>query len=390
MTQQVTQIHFRYLTATDFFNIYKPADTEAGGGGQTYVDFPTAKVPRAAWDALFDGLNGLTVRTRANGPEWEFPVFSLGIPQVDEPQRISVYQRRAQSIVISSQNVQRREGNRIIGWLPPHGFPAPADASQRHGQLPDGLCVYLFRTTENQIGAGWFLNGRETVVGDEGAADLLAPMLAPGSRAGSAGVIRVPAASPLFVDEEERLGTFKTEGTPRITLADVEESGELAEQVNGEVEPSFSQANREIDLLKRLIGEDSKNVAQTPEVQDRVRRIRKRNIRAVRALKALYQGRCQLTGEEFIFQQRNGSYYCEVHHLIPLGDGGDDDPKNMIVVSPLIHRMFHHARVSGLNLNGIEEEPSGAARLNVTLAGTEFTIRWHPEHAALILRFANG
>ena len=76
-----------------------------------------------------------------------------------------------------------------------------------------------------------------------------------------------------------------------------------------------------------------------------------RNQKIVAALKALYGGRCQLTGDQFVFKKTDGELYCEAHHLLALGSGGADSPYNLVIVSPLIHRMFHYAEVSGLDLN---------------------------------------
>jgi len=42
--KKVKSIVFRYITAADFFNINKPSGTEIGGGGQSYIDFPTDSI----------------------------------------------------------------------------------------------------------------------------------------------------------------------------------------------------------------------------------------------------------------------------------------------------------------------------------------------------------
>jgi 5-methylcytosine-specific restriction protein A len=118
-----------------------------------------------------------------------------------------------------------------------------------------------------------------------------------------------------------------------------------------------------------------------PEIVNRVMRIRQRNNKLVRNLKVLYDGRCQLTGEKFTFRKRNGEWYSEVHHLIPLGENGSDAYANAIVVSPLIHRMLHYATVSEINLNNIVD-----GQLPITINGIEYAITWHPDHISTVER----
>jgi 5-methylcytosine-specific restriction protein A len=110
----------------------------------------------------------------------------------------------------------------------------------------------------------------------------------------------------------------------------------------------------------------------------------KRNQKITAALKQLYGGRCQLTGDRYTFKKRDGSLYCEAHHLLALGRGGADSPFNLIVVSPLIHRMFHYADVSGLDLKNIRDN-----KLDISISGEPFTITWHPKHAELVNAAAN-
>ena len=82
---RVEAIVFRYLTDADFFNINKPTGTESAGGGQAYIDFSTADVPVATWERFLRGLVGLQRSAAAQGPRWEFPVNSVGMPASDQP-----------------------------------------------------------------------------------------------------------------------------------------------------------------------------------------------------------------------------------------------------------------------------------------------------------------
>ena len=103
-----------------------------------------------------------------------------------------------------------------------------------------------------------------------------------------------------------------------------------------------------------------------------------RNRKAVRDLKKLYR-RCQITGDDFVFLKVNGEPYLEVHHLVPLGEGGSDEPSNLVVISAHIHRMLHYSNVEGIDLAKIVEN-----KLDFTINGEVFTITWLPEHAKII------
>ena len=103
-------------------------------------------------------------------------------------------------------------------------------------------------------------------------------------------------------------------------------------------------------------------------------------MKAVKDLKALYENRCQISGEIYSFKKIDGVTYSEVHHLIPLGKGGADDPRNMIVVNPLIKRMLHYAEVTGLDFNAIQEDEDGESCLEIRINGEPFTIIWHKDH----------
>jgi 5-methylcytosine-specific restriction protein A len=114
-------------------------------------------------------------------------------------------------------------------------------------------------------------------------------------------------------------------------------------------------------------------------VSYKVQQVRKRNRKAVAALKKLY-GECQMTGMTYVFLSAKGTPYLEVHHLIPLGSGGADSPHNMVVLSAHAHRMLHHAEVSGLDLAQIKDNS-----LTFSINGKSATIKWHPKHSELVM-----
>jgi len=152
--QKVKSIIFRYLTPADFFNIYKPSGTEEGGGGQGYIDFPITAVSLDEWSQFFEGADSVICDTVAQGPSWEFPINSLG---QTEAQDLKIYQRRPQSICISSQRITSPRENRVTAWKPQNGFPEPSNPTERN-TVPANLLIYLVRTADNEFWAGWSLN----------------------------------------------------------------------------------------------------------------------------------------------------------------------------------------------------------------------------------------
>jgi 5-methylcytosine-specific restriction protein A len=154
--QKVRSIIFRYLTTADFFNIYKPSGTEEGGGGQGYIDFPVNAVSLDEWSQFFEGASSVICDSVAQGPSWEFPINSIG-QTTNSDRNLKIYQRRPQSICISSQRITSPRENRVDAWRPEYGFPEPIDPTNRDS-VPSNLLIYLVRTTKNEFWAGWAQN----------------------------------------------------------------------------------------------------------------------------------------------------------------------------------------------------------------------------------------
>ena len=140
-----------------------------------------------------------------------------------------------------------------------------------------------------------------------------------------------------------------------------------------------------------MFGEDEAYAGTViPTRRRTILQVRERNTRAVRDLKELYGHRCQLTGDEFVFLKRNGTPYTEAHHLIPLANGGADNPLNIVIVSPLIHKMLHYAQVDCLDIASIRREDDGSASLQIRINNEDYTIRWLPGHAERVLSHAQN
>ena len=364
-------IIYRYLSNADYFNIYKPAGTEPGGGGQTYTDFLTRFIPIVDWRAFFAGIPGVGETTGARGPRWTLPVNSIGVPENRRTQQLVIYQRRAASVCISSQRLHGRGANRVEAWRPEHGSPEPTDP-ESHQQLPVGLAIYLIRAHEREIWAGWFQ--QPIIYRDALAGDLLRAMLVD-TNPGSVGLLRF---------RDGQLNFDETDATqPFFTAA----SAPPAAAIAGPVATVQQHRSRTEDELVSVLFQEDETVPrnETESRREYVVFIRRRNAAAVSALKELYNHECQVTGTRFTFLKRDGKNYTEAHHLIPLGEGGADDPRNIIIVSPLIHRMLHHASVGPIDPSRIEVQGDGSATLAITINNESYTIRWHPEHARAVL-----
>jgi len=370
---------YRYITQAEFYNLYKPEDSEDTGGGQTYIDFPTRSVTPQQWTEFFNGAEDLALAQATNGPSWTVRVRSIGLPEDAPRQSMKVYQRRPASIIVSSQYLYSREQNRVLAWHPDFGFPEPADNRERQ-QRPPGLVVFLARTDNGEVWAGWFLNdsSESWPVADSDARDALMPMLSRSNLGsdGAAGFIDLSRAG-VQIDELNYVAPFRaSQGLP----------GRIAPSVGQGTE--FVPSSDPLEASERAFAEAYLDQDEVPAVTDEERvyysRVRRRNQRAARALKSLYSEECQITGDAYTFEKRDGTRYVEVHHLVPLGEGGADDPRNMIVTSALTHRQLHYANVEGVDLSRISTRPDGWGELPVTINGEPALIVWHPLHAQLI------
>ena len=381
--KEASQIVFRRLTTADFYNINKPKGSEARGGGQSYIDFPTSAVRPSDWAKFFAGLK---VTNSYSGPLWKFTVNSVGI---GKSQTAEIGQRRKASYNIRSQKLGTQLSNRLYAWHPQYGFPKPANPNKRTA-VPN-LVIYLIRTTQGEFWAGWFQ--------------------APNPQAGWSVDIRL---QPMFIQEDGNIylnpGIYfdETDGNwpfqaaapvaaagaavaPAVT---VPAGGPPAAARSGQPVPALGAATTkrspgyrkktEEEAVQQLFSDDVSSQLTFSRKQVIVQ-VLERNQKNVAALKALYKGNCQLTGEKYVFRKTDGEFYCEAHHLVPLGEGGADSPYNLVIVSPLIHRMLHYADVSGLDLSRIRDD-----KLEIEINGTPFTITWHPKHAELVSRAAKN
>jgi len=340
MEKRVESLVFRRMTYADFFNINKVGGEEAGGGGQSYFDIPINCVSIADWTRFIGTPTGVA----AKGPYWEFDINSFGLNQSID---LKIYQRATSRCAVASQKLPEnsRSGKRVPTWQPVNGFPINFNPNT------ENLVVYIVKTSDGEFWAGWFLQNQMPAnwVGNATLSTMFTD--------DAAGYLKFRRR--LFVDTTNNVWPFHFNATTIVNDIPTEED------IDDELELQDTSPR-----LQELINNNTQ-----PEFVNRVMRIRQRNNRLVRNLKNLYGGRCQITGEQFTFVKRNGEFYSEVHHLIPLGENGSDAYANAIVVSPLIHKMLHYADVSEINLNNIVN-----SQLSITINGIAHTIIWHPDH----------
>ena len=70
--------------------------------------------------------------------------------------------------------------------------------------------------------------------------------------------------------------------------------------------------------------------------------------------------------------------------MIPLGKGGADSVYNIVILSPLIHRMMHYAKIEDFVLKNIKNN-----KLPVRINGVKHTITWHHDHAKTVEKFSS-
>ncbi len=86
---------------------------------------------------------------------------------------------------------------------------------------------------------------------------------------------------------------------------------------------------------------ESPAITYTESHKNRLRQSRERNRQLVQELYKLYSGRCQVTGHDSPLLY--GVPTAEAHHIIYRSRGGDDVLKNMVLLSPNLHRAIHSA-----------------------------------------------
>ncbi len=334
MKKRIVSLIYRHLTNADFYNINKVGGEEQKGGGQSYIDLPVRYISQTNMIDLLGQPTGV----RSQGSEWTVNVNSFNVSQTN--QSVTLYRRAKTRFCISSQKIYSREGNRVWAWHPNNGFPT---------RFNKNIIVYIAKAWDGQLWAGWF-KLTPSIKKQLNQSPLKCITLAkPNS-----GYVNLLGESCVATGVLTKPFEFNLDNT--ALLPEETEMLQLNEDISVRLEEQASSI--------------------TPEVKTRIEKYRKRNKTLCDNLKKLYNGTCQITGNAFSFKKKDGSYYSEVHHLIPLGENGSDSYWNTIVVCPMMHRMLHYADVGPIDLSQIVNN-----KLPITINGTTYTLEWKPEHA---------
>ena len=258
MEKRVDSLVFRRLTRADFDHIYHEGSHYERGGGQSYIDFPVADVAVNKW-LIFLGPN--TSVGAGNRPKWDFEINSLGLAN---PHMLKISNRRDASVSITSQKIHGRNANRVPAWHPDNDFPVV---------FSDNIVIYIVKTKGSDYWAGWF--EKEEIPTTWAYNDRLKDMFL----IESAGYIKF--TEKLFIETTNSEWPFyfnaKSIFNEIPTQEDIETELEL-EDTSGRLQ-ELIDSNAQPDFVSRLI------------------KIRQRNHKLVRNLKALYEGKCQITAK---------------------------------------------------------------------------------------------
>ncbi len=128
-----------------------------------------------------------------------------------------------------------------------------------------------------------------------------------------------------------------------------------------------------------ILFDEDESVTFNKKIPYKINKIRRRNIKAVKKLKKLYKNKCQISNYDYTFKKEDGKWYTEGHHIVPLGKKGADSVRNIVVLSPLIHRMLHHGKIEGLCIKNIKNN-----KLTFKINGKKHTITYLPNHGKIV------
>lgn len=166
------------------------------------------------------------------------------------------------------------------------------------------------------------------------------------------------------------------EGTPPAVRR------EAQEQLTGGTDtPTADHTNVQMTLLDELPSpEGTEPPAWPPDMvvmrEMRVTSVPQRDRRVKEQYKERVGGTCQICGEP-PFEQRGGGEFCEVHHIVPLKNGGPDGPPNLLALCPNCHKKLHYARSVAY-----DPDPRLEQARSVTINGTTFEIDWRKSDTA--------
>jgi 5-methylcytosine-specific restriction protein A len=122
----------------------------------------------------------------------------------------------------------------------------------------------------------------------------------------------------------------KGEATSSVFVDEISQPTSDRESLDAKVEELLNAS------LKEPLGITS------PRVVDQQSRIYERDPKVKAWALKLANGTCEMCLNDAPFKKENGEPYLEVHHVLPLSEGGSDTIKNTVAVCPNCHMEFHY------------------------------------------------
>lgn len=88
-----------------------------------------------------------------------------------------------------------------------------------------------------------------------------------------------------------------------------------------------------------------------PKLEPRTVMVHQRSSSVIQHVLAAANGICEACSKPAPFDREDGTPYLEVHHVLPLAQGGSDRACNAVAVCPNCHRKFHHGIDSNALIN---------------------------------------
>lgn len=160
-----------------------------------------------------------------------------------------------------------------------------------------------------------------------------------------------------FVTRDAQLVFKKLELDGRIRQKDKYYGARtLDDLVHTKKSPTKDDLRRALKRLDQLSPERKKKIIEVTDREDTA---------LIKVLKNLYENKCQMPGCRASIKKKDGTYYCEVAHIVPFSEIQTSTADNLIVLCPNHHKEFdlgdkqilvHNKQVVKGVLNGIRFE----------------------------------
>ena len=108
-------------------------------------------------------------------------------------------------------------------------------------------------------------------------------------------------------------------------------------------EEQIQEAVKELLEHQDNLNHDYKGSELPPPETKKTSKSFKRDPQVIAIVKRRAKGICELCGQPAPFEQDKGHPFLEVHHVVPLADGGLDQTSNAVALCPNCHRRCHYA-----------------------------------------------